>query len=251
MCLYAAQVNPGDLDALAAPQPSVRGERPGATSGAATTGGRDEGPGGVRADIVGVVRELFDCGLITATGGNVSALDGERVWITPSQMFKGGLDAAQLVAVDRDGEPLDRDAASPSSERLMHTAVYAAKPQARAVIHCHAPHATILANSDLPFLAISTEAAFFAEIPRVPFLMPGTRELADAIGDAIGEGWAVLLKNHGLLVAGRSLRRAADMAEIVERTAEVILGGYAVGKPPPELPADVVDALRAMGDLVA
>jgi autoinducer 2 (AI-2) kinase len=106
-------------------------------------------------------------------------------------------------------------------------------------------------NSDLPFLPISTEAAFFATIGRIPFVMPGTQELADAIVAAMGEGWAVLMQNHGLLVAGRSLRRAADMAEIVERSAEVIVGCYAVGREPPVLPAETVAMLARMGDLMA
>jgi ribulose-5-phosphate 4-epimerase/fuculose-1-phosphate aldolase len=65
------------------------------------------------------------------------------------------------------------------------------------------------------------------------------------------EEWAVLMKNHGLLVAGRSLRRAADMAEIIERSCEIILGCRAQGVEPPVLPDDVVGTLRKMGDLIA
>ena len=133
----------------------------------------------------------------------------------------------------------------------MHCAVLKARPEAKAVVHAHAPSVTILANSGLPFLPISTEAAFFGEIPRVPFIMPGTPELASRVAEAFGDGWAVLLVNHGIVVAGRSLRRAADMVEIIERSAEVILGCYAVGKTPPTLPEDVVERLREMGDLVA
>jgi len=231
--------DPGDLTGLAsadgaAPTPMVRRDR------------ADE--------IIEIVNELYSSELITATGGNVSArtkAGGEELWITPSQLFKGELTPEVLVRIDLDGQPLDAGTRAPSSERLMHTAVYRARPEAEAVIHCHAPHATILANTDLPFLPISTEAAFFGDIPRIPFIMPGTGELADAIGEAIGSGWAVLMKNHGLLVAGRSLRRAADMAEVIERSAEIMLGCYAVGKEPPVLPEDVVTRLRRMGDLVA
>ncbi len=119
------------------------------------------------------------------------------------------------------------------------------------MIHCHATHATILANSGLPFVPISTEAAFFANIGRIPFVMPGTQELADAIVAAMGKGWAVLMQNHGLLVAGRTLRRAADMAEIIERTAQVIIGCRAVGVEPPVLPPEVVETLSQYGDLMA
>jgi autoinducer 2 (AI-2) kinase len=173
------------------------------------------------------------------------------LWITPSQLFKGDLRPEVLVRIDLEGRPLDEGTRAPSSERLMHCAVYTARREAAAVVHAHAPHATILANTDLPFLPISTEAAFFGDIPRIPFIMPGTQALADAIGTAMADGWAVLMKNHGLLVAGRSLRRAADMVEIIERSAEIILGCHALGRKPPLLPEDVVRSLRSMGDLVA
>ena len=240
--LYRAARNeagdPGDLTALPTPTPP------------APSTGEDD----VRGEICRVIDDLYTLQLITATGGNVSArVPGapDEAWITPSQLFKGALAPEILVRVGMDGKALEQGARSPSSEALMHTAVLRAKPEAQAVIHCHAPHATILVNSDLPFLPISTEAAFFVGIGRIPFVMPGTQELADAVVAGMGDGWAVLMRNHGLLVAGRTLRRAADMAEIIERTAQVILGCHAVGKEPPVLPDDVVDMLSKYGDLMA
>jgi autoinducer 2 (AI-2) kinase len=222
---------------------------PRAAKPAAAPGGSDE----VRQQLIEVVHELYSAQLITATGGNVSVrsdVPGEA-WITPSQLFKGDLQLDVLVRIDMEGRALDADARSPSSETLMHTAVLKVRPDANAVIHCHAPNATILANADLPFLPISTEAAFLSNIGRIPFVMPGTQELADATVEAMGDGWAVLMQNHGLLVAGRSLRRAANMAEIIERTSEVIIGCYAVGKEPPVLPEEAVKMLARYGDLMA
>jgi autoinducer 2 (AI-2) kinase len=234
--------DPGDLAAL--PDPSGA-----PTANAAPASGSDA----VREELVQVVRELYAQQLITATGGNVSAriFGSDEAWITPSQLFKGDLRPEILVRMGLDGTTLETLGAAPSSERLMHCAVYRARPDAQAVVHAHATHATILANAGLPFLPISTEAAFFGDLPRVPFIMPGSEALAQAVEVAAGESWAVLLVNHGLLVAGRSLRRAADMVEIIERSAEVILGCYAVGKEPPVLPAKIVAELRALGDLVA
>src|SRR6185295_11624603 len=98
-----------------------------------------------------------------------------------------------------DGNTLDPGTLAPSSERLMHCAVYKARADAQAVVHAHAPNATVLANSGLPFLPVSTEAAFFGDIPRIPFVMPGTEDLARAIGAAVATSWAVLMQNHGLL----------------------------------------------------
>jgi L-ribulose-5-phosphate 4-epimerase len=207
----------------------------------------------LRQEVVRAVDELYVTGLITATGGNVSARIGEtdQMLITPSQLFKGDLRAEILVHVGLDGQPLDADALSPSSEWRMHAAIYQARPDVEAIIHTHAPQATTLGLCSLPFLPISTEAAFLGEIPRVEFIMPGTRELAEAVAEALGDGAAVLMQNHGLLVAASSLRQAANLSEVIERTAEVILACYAVGKEPPTLPEDILTMLREMGRMMA
>jgi len=208
----------------------------------------------VRSEMCSVIEELRGLQLITATGGNVSARCGdnpEHAWITPSGMYKGALGPDLLVRVDREGRPVYAGQPAPSSEGLIHAAILRARPDVTAVVHCHAPQATTLVNSDLPFLPISTEAAFLANIGRIPFIMPGTEALAAGLVKALGTGWAVLMQNHGLIVAARSLRRASDITQIVERTAEVILGGYAVGRPPPVLPAEIVAALAQKQDLMA
>jgi autoinducer 2 (AI-2) kinase len=207
----------------------------------------------LREGLLEMVNELYTVGCITATGGNVSVRvpDTDEILITPSQVFKGELRIEHLVRIDLNGEPVGRDALAPSSEWPMHCAVYRARSDVGAVIHSHAPQATVLALSDLPFLPISTEAAFLGELPRIPFIMPGTKELAEAVVGALRDGSAVLMQNHGLLVAASGLRRAADLTEVIERTAEIILGCYAVGKEPPTLPDDVVAALREMGKMMA
>jgi phosphoglycerate dehydrogenase-like enzyme/sugar (pentulose or hexulose) kinase/ribulose-5-phosphate 4-epimerase/fuculose-1-phosphate aldolase/putative sterol carrier protein len=233
--------DPGDLSAV---------PRAGAVAAAAAAVGAND----IREELVQIVQELYEAQVITATGGNISVRvpgNDQEVWITPSRLFKGDLRPELMVRINLDGQSVTAGARSPSSEWCMHTRILARKPQANAVIHAHAPNATILANTGLPFLPISTEAAFFGNIPRVPFLMPGTPELADAVAAAMADEWAVLMINHGIIVAGRNLRRAADMVEIIERSAEVILGCYAVGKEPPVLPAEATDYFRKLGDIVA
>jgi autoinducer 2 (AI-2) kinase len=248
--------DPGDLAALPDPRAAAAvAPAPGPVAVLEPAAPASAIPAGdVRHEMCRIVTELYAAQLITATGGNVSTRNPDapdEAWITPSQLFKGDLRPEILVRIGMDAKALDPDSRSPSSEALMHTAVFKARPEAQAVIHCHAPNATILVNAGLPFLPISTEAAFFRDIGRIPFVMPGTQALADAIVEAMGQGWAVLMQNHGLLVAGRSLRRAADMAEIIERTAQVIIGCRSVGVDPPVLPDKVVAMLAKYGDLMA
>ena len=209
----------------------------------------------VRVEMCKIIEELYGLQLITATGGNVSVRVPDvpnTAFITPTSSFKGELSPASFVRIDLDGRPLHPDGVKPSSESLIHAAVLRARPDVRAVVHCHAPYATTLVNADLPFLPISTESAFLANTGRIPFVVPGTQALADALVSALGNGWAVLMQNHGLIVAARSLRRAADIAQIVERTCQIILGCHAaVGRPPPVLPPDLVAELSAKDDLMA
>lgn len=208
----------------------------------------------VREEMCAVVEELYRLSLFTATGGNLSVRDPARpdcAWITPRGAFKGTLASENMVRIDLRGEPLSGERGVPSSESKIHAALLAARPDLSAVVHCHAPKATILVNADLPFLPISTEAAFLTDLGRVPFVMPGTDALAEALVTALGQGWGVLMQNHGLIVAARSLRRAADITQIIERTAEVIIGCYALGRKPPVLPDEVVKELSLKADLMA
>jgi autoinducer 2 (AI-2) kinase len=241
----AASGGPGDL--AAAPRPAApEPERPRSEPAAAPQAG-DE-----RDELVAAIHELYSTGLITATGGNLSIrIPGtQNLWITPSALFKGDLRPDVMVRIDLEGKTLDEEARSPSSEWRMHCAVYKARPDVEAVIHAHAPYATMLVLSGLPFLPISTEAAFLGDVPRVPFIMPGTQELADAVARGVASGPAVLLQNHGILVAATSLRRAADLAEVLERTSQLILGCHSVGREPPVLPPDILETLREAGKMM-
>jgi ribulose-5-phosphate 4-epimerase/fuculose-1-phosphate aldolase len=208
----------------------------------------------VRDDMLQVLNELYEAGLITPTGGNISVRIPDRegeIWITPSQIHKGALRPDMMVRIDLEGNRLDPDSHTASSERFVHCAIMRDRANVNAVIHTHALQATILGLCELPFLPISTEAAFIGDLPRVPFIMPGTKELAKAVVKALGEGSAVLMQNHGLVVAGASLRRAADMTFIIERTAEEIITCHKIGIEPPVLPEEAITKLKEIWARIA
>jgi sugar (pentulose or hexulose) kinase/phosphoglycerate dehydrogenase-like enzyme/ribulose-5-phosphate 4-epimerase/fuculose-1-phosphate aldolase/putative sterol carrier protein len=207
----------------------------------------------IRAEVIRAVEEMYAHGLITPTGGNISVLipGKEDLWITPNSCFKGALRSDMLVRIDLDGNPIGDSPQVPSSERMMHCAVYRNNPNVGAVIHSHAPKATLLGLTDIPFLPISTEAAYIGDIPRIPFIMPGTAELADAVGAAVKDRPAVILQNHGLIVGGTDLRQTIDMTLIIEQTANTLIACHMMGKTPPVLPDEVIAMLRSLGGMIA
>ncbi|MCL5734559.1 MAG: class II aldolase/adducin family protein, partial [Actinobacteria bacterium] len=206
----------------------------------------------LRERILRITEELLAADLITATGGNVSVRipGAAEALVTPSQLDKGALSKDMMVRIDLEGNALDPDALAPSSESQLHSEIYKARLDVEAVIHTHATFATILGVANLPFLPVSTEAAFLGEIPRVPFIMPGSAELAKRVREALGDGMAVVLQNHGLVTTGSTLEHAANTAKLIERTSQIIWCCYALGKKPRTLPKNVLGVLREIGRMI-
>lgn len=204
-----------------------------------------------KEQIIQITNELFSMGLLTATGGNISAraADGESIWLTPSQMYKGGLHEDDLVRVDRRCNVLEGQRV-PSVEWQMHWSAYDARPDSTGAVHTHAPVATAFGICNQAFPPINTDAVFLRDTVTVPWFMPGSKELADAVGEALGKSRGAILQNHGLMTVGPNLRKAATRAMMLEETARIVLYVKQFGGTVSLLPDEWVQNLAALADFV-
>ncbi len=180
--------------------------------------------GEAREQIIQIVSELFAMGQLTPTGGNVSArgADADRIWITPSQMFKGALSADDLVCIKEDGTPVS-GTNKPSVEYQMHWQSYRVRDEATAAVHTHAPYVTAFGITNQRFPPINTDAIFLADTRIVPWHMPGSTDLAEAVAEALKVSRGAILQCHGLMAVGKTMRDAATRAMMLEETAKLAL----------------------------
>lgn len=183
---------------------------------------------GLREQIATLGKSLFDRGLTLGSSGNLSVRLDDGGWLmTPTNACLGRLDPARISRLDRDGRRLGGDA--PTKESFLHMAVYGERPQSGAIVHLHSTHS--VAVSCLPEVdpcdCIPPLTAYYVmrvgRLPLVPYHVPGDPSLGEAVRGLAGRHSAVLLANHGPVVAGKSLEAAVYATEELEETARLYL----------------------------
>lgn len=200
----------------------------------------------LRQQVLQVALETDRQNLCKGTSGNISARDPESglVCVTPSTVPYDRLGPDGICIVDVNGN-LVEGTYKPSSETPMHTAIYRARPDVNGVVHTHSIYATTFAvlNRELPALLVTMIA--MAPVSVVPFQMPGSEELADAVAAAMTKGKsAVLLQNHGAITAAQSVEAALGMAVYLEEGAQIGLLSLMAGGLNP-IPESAIAAMRA------
>ncbi|HET9799585.1 MAG TPA: class II aldolase/adducin family protein [Gemmatimonadaceae bacterium] len=199
----------------------------------------------VAEEIVAVCCRLYDAGLIAGQDGNVSVrLSSGHILVTPSGLSKVDVAADQLVELTAEGEPVTPGCTA-SSEIEMHLRIYRARPDVRAVVHAHPPVATAFGVAGRDFMDdVLPEVIFhLGGVPLVPFALPGTPALGDAMAPFLARHDAFLLASHGATTVGPSLRLAHQRMESLEHAARILHAASQLG-PPARLRDEDVTALR-------
>ena len=188
--------------------------------------GMAEGEAKLREQICLLAKSIFDRGLTGGSTGNISARTADGgLLVSPTGTSFGRLDPARLSRFDADGTLIGGD--SPTKEMPLHSAFYDTRSSAGAVVHLHSCHSVAL--SMLPdvdpdnFLPPLTPYAVMklGKVKLLPFFMPGDPEMGQAVRGLAGKRSAVMLANHGPVVAGDTLEAAVFATEELEETAKL------------------------------
>ncbi len=139
----------------------------------------------------------------------------------------GSIDPARISKLDNDGNHVDGD--QPTKESFLHLAMYDERPASGAIVHLHSTHSvavSCLADIDHKNVLPPITAYYVMRIgtlPLIPYFPPGDVNLAKAVREMASDHHAVLLANHGPVVAGKSLQDAVSATEELEETAKLFL----------------------------
>ena len=182
-----------------------------------------------------IISRIYRGGMTTTSGGNLSIMDDNGdMWITPSGIDKGSLKPSDIMCVKADGTVIGPH--KPSSEYPFHRALYRMRPKMRSVIHAHpAGLVTFSIVHQIPNTSILPQVhAVCGPIGFAPYDVPGSEALGEKIAEEFRkhpEYKAVIMENHGVVLAGEDIADAYQRFETLELCARTIINAKTLGEP--------------------
>lgn len=196
-----------------------------------------------RAAVAETARQMAGIGLVSGSSGNVSVrIDRPgtppRLAITPAGKSYGDLKPADIVVCDYELETIEDDLV-PSSESLLHVGVYVRRPDVGAIVHTHSLYSSVMAvtGREVPLIVDEMAVVLGGPVRVSDYAFPGTQELADNVCDALVDRAAAIIRNHGAVGVGATLRDALNACILTERVAQIYIYASLLGNvttPPPE-----------------
>ncbi len=183
-------------------------------------------------ELIKVCQRLYNRNMLAAADGNVSMRVEEGVLISPSGLAKAFIEPKDMALVTLDNKIL---VGNPSSERLMHLAVYNHTEAAQAVVHAHPPTAIAWSVAfpdykELPNECLSEIILAAGRIPIVEYARPGTETMGTVLKEYIDSHKIMILSRHGGLTWGDSLQEAIMGMERLEHAAEILYKSKTLGQ---------------------
>ncbi len=186
----------------------------------------------VREELVAYGVKIARAGLVAGAGGNLSAREGNIVWMKPSGFALDELAPDDLSGMDLATGVQIQGIQKPTSEVNMHLAIYRKRPDVAAVFHTHSPWASGVISAGVELKAMFAE--FVNDLGRtgtLPYITPTTQKLADAMGDFAATHDTIFMVNHGVLAVGVTMKQAYFRVVVTEDAAKSFVAASIVGKP--------------------
>jgi L-fuculose-phosphate aldolase len=186
----------------------------------------------LKEQICEIGRRVYAKGFAAANDGNISIRVGENeVLCSPTLICKGFMKPEDICAVDLQGNQI-AGTKKRTSEILLHLAIMRARPDVKAVVHCHPPHATAfgVAREPIPQCVLPEIEVFLGEIPMAPYETPGGQKFADTVLPFLKPGTnTIILTNHGTVSFGKDLEDAYWKTEIVDAYCRILILAKQIG----------------------
>lgn len=201
-----------------------------------------------RMEIIDVGRKLWERQYVDGNGGNISVRLGQRYLLcTPTMISKRDMEPDDICLSDLDGNIL-AGGRHRTSELLLHIEIYRNQPSARAVVHCHPPHATAFAMTGTvpPTGLVSEYETSIGPAALAPYETPGTQAFAETVRPFVHEHNTILLSNHGIVCWADTVTHAEWFVETFENYCKAYLLAQQIGRPLKFLPEGKIQELLAI-----
>ncbi len=179
----------------------------------------------LKEEICEIGRRVYDKGFAAANDGNISIRVGENeVLCSPTMICKGFMQPEDICAVDLDGNQIAGQRKR-TSEVLLHLTIMKHRPDVKAVVHCHPPHATAfaVAGEPIPQCVLPEVEVFMGEVPLAPYETPGGQKFADTVIPFLEGTNTIILASHGTVSFGKDLVDAYWKTEILDAYCRILL----------------------------
>lgn len=186
----------------------------------------------IKQEICAIGDRLYKKGFAAANDGNISYRVGDKeVVCTPTQICKGFMKPDDLCTVDMQGNQIS-GRRKRTSEIMLHLAIMKERPEIKAVVHCHPPHATAfgIAREPVPQCILPEVEVFLGDVPITKYATPGGQEFASTILPFVHKTNIIILANHGTVSYGDTLERAYWWTEILDAYCRILLLARSLGR---------------------
>lgn len=186
----------------------------------------------VKDELVAYGIKIVNARLVAGAGGNISARDGDIVWMKPSGFAMDDMSTDDLCGINlASGEQVE-GTNKPTSEVNMHLAIYRNRPDVTAIFHTHSAWASGVITAGVELRPMFAEFVNdLGRVTTVPYVTPTTQDLADAMGEAAKEHDTIFMVNHGVLAVGVNAKQAYYRCVVVEDAAKSFVAASVVGTP--------------------